>query len=120
VNRAILFLVACALGGLGGLLGSMFGAPLGKSGMWAGGVLGGLLASMLVARIALARRWIVQSQSWPTALGTAIGFLAACAVAVNTLSTPIGPIMSTLLIGAGALFGSGRSPGGADIHDHAA
>lgn len=119
MNRIGLFLVACALGGLGGLLGSMIGAPLGKSGMWAGGIICGFLASMLVARIALARRWIVQSQSWPTALGTAIGFLVACAVAVNTLSTPVGPIMSTLLIGIGALLGSVRAPASADI-DHAA
>jgi hypothetical protein len=112
MNRAILFLVACALGGLGGLLGSMIGAAFGKSGLWAGGVLGGLIASMLVAQIALARRWIVRSRFWPTAVGTAIGFLAACAVAVNTLSSPVGPVISTLLIGAGALFGSGRAPAG--------
>lgn len=117
MNRAILFLVACALGGLGGLLGSMVGAAFGKGGLWAGGVLGGLIASMLVARIALARRWIVQSRFWPTAVGTAIGFLAACAVAVNTLSSPVGPIMSTLLIGAGALFGSGRAPAGSTLRD---
>ena len=106
MNRVSLFLTACALGGLGGLLGSIVGAAFGKPGLWVGGVLGGLLASMLVARIAIARRWIVQSQSLSTALGTAIGFLAACAVAVNPLSSPVGPIMSTLLIGAGAVLGS--------------
>ena len=120
MNRAALFFVACALGGLGGAVGSIVGNAFGNGGLWAGGILGGLLASMLIARIALARRWIVRSQSWPTALGTAIGFLVACAVAVNTLSTPVGPIMSTLLIGAGALLGSGRAPSGADSRDHAA
>src|SRR5688500_16694784 len=98
----------------------MVGNAFGKGGLWAGGILGGLLASMLVARIALWRRWIVGSQSLPTALGTAIGFLLACAVAVNTLSTPIGPIMSTLLIGTGALLGSARAPSGADSRNHAA
>jgi hypothetical protein len=98
----------------------MVGHAFGKGGLWAGGILGGLLASMLVARIALWRRWIVRSQSWPTALGTAIGFLVACAVAVNTLSTPVGPIMSTLLIGAGAVLGGSRSPSAADLEDHAA
>lgn len=120
MNRAALFLVACALGGLGGAVGSMVGHAFGKGGVWAGGILGGLLASMLVARIAVWRRWIVRSQSWPTALGTAIGFLVACAVAVNTLSTPVGPLMSTLLIGAGALLGSVRAPSDTDFHDHAA
>ena len=120
MNRAALFVVACALGGLGGLVGSIVGAAFGKTGMWVGGVIGGLVASILVARIALARHWIAQSQSWRTTLGTAIGFLVACAVAVNTLSTPIGPILSTLLIGVGALLGSVRAASTANSPDHAA
>lgn len=108
MKRAALFLVACALGGVGGAVGSMVGHAFGTRGLWAGGILGGLLASMLVGRIAVWRHWIVQSQFWPTVLGTAVGFGVACAIAVNTLSSPIGPIMSTLLIGAGALLGSIR------------
>ena len=120
MKRGALFLVACVLGGIGGALGSMVGNAFGKSGLWAGGILGGLLASLLIARIALWRRWIVRSQLWPTALGAAIGFLVACAVAVNTLSSPIGPLMSTLLIGAGALLGTIRAASAADPHDHAA
>src|SRR5436190_14637368 len=110
MKRAALFFLACALGGAGGALGSMAGHVFGKTGLWAGGILGGLLVSMFVARIALWRRWIVRSQYWPTVLGTVTGFLLACAVVVNTLSTPIGPIMSTLLIGAGAVLGAIRSP----------
>ena len=106
MNRATLFFVACALGGVGGALGSMVGHAFGKGGLWAGGILGGLIASMLIARIAVWRHWIVRSQFWPTVLGAAIGFLAACAVAVNTLSSPIGPILSTLLVGAGAVIGA--------------
>jgi len=106
MNRVALFFVACALGGVGGALGSMAGHAFGKGGLWAGGILGGLLASILTARIALWRNWIVRSQLWPTTFGAAIGFLAACAVAVNTLSSPIGPILSTLLIGAGSVLGA--------------
>ena len=105
-NRAALFFIACALGGLGGALGSIAGHAFGKAGLYAGGILGGLIASMLVARIALWRHWIVRSQFWPTALGAAIGFLAACAIAANTLSSPIGPVLSTLLIGVGAVLGA--------------
>ena len=106
MNRVALFFLACALGGAGGALGSMVGHAFGKSGLWAGGILGGLLASMLVARIALWRGWIVRSQYWPTVLGAALGFLVACAIAVNTLNSPVGPVMSTLVIGAGAVVGS--------------
>lgn len=119
MKRVALFFLACALGGAGGALGSMAGHAFGKTGLWAGGILGGLLASMLVAQIAVWRRWIVRTQYWPTAFGTVIGFLVACAVVVNTLSTPIGPIISTLLIGAGAVLGSLRSPSAADVGDHA-
>ena len=110
VNRVGLFVVACVLGGAGGALGSMVGHSFGKSGLWADGIDGGFVASLLVARIALWRRWIIRSQYWPTSLGTALGFLAASAVAVKTLSSPIGPILSTLLIGAGAVIGAGRLP----------
>jgi hypothetical protein len=120
LNRVALFFLACVLGGAGGALGSIAGHAFGNAGLWAGGVLGGLLASMLVARIALWRRWIIRSQYWLTALGTAIGFLVACAIVVNTLSSPVGPIMSTLLIGAGAVLGSLRAGSAADPHDHAA
>jgi hypothetical protein len=106
MNRAALFFVACALGGVGGALGSIVGHAFGNRGLRAGGILGGLVASLLIARIALRRQWIARPQLWSTALGASIGFALACAVAANTLSSPIGPIMSTLLIGAGALLGS--------------
>jgi hypothetical protein len=106
MNRAALFFVASTLGGVGGALGSMVGHAFGTGGLWAGGILGGLMASALVARIAVWRHWIAPSQFWPTALGAAIGFLAACAVAVNTLSSPIGPVLSALLIGAGSVLGA--------------
>jgi hypothetical protein len=120
MNRIALFLVACAVGGLGGALGSIAGHSFGKNGLWAGGILGGLLASVLIARIALWRRWIVRSRYWLTVLGAAIGFLLACAVAVKTLSSPVGPILSTLLIGVGAVLGSIRAPSASDPQDHPA
>ena len=109
MKRVALFLVACILGGAGGAVGSMFGHAFGHAGVWAGGILGGILASLLTARIALWRGWIGQAQYWPTALGAAVGFLLACVIAVNSLSSPVGPITSTLLIGTGAVLGSLRS-----------
>jgi hypothetical protein len=41
----------------------------------------------------------------PTAIGAMIGFLTAALIAVNTLSSPIGPVTSTLLTGVGGLAG---------------
>ncbi|MFL5604585.1 MAG: hypothetical protein ACJ77R_14405 [Gemmatimonadaceae bacterium] len=106
MNRVALFITACILGGLGGAVGSMVGHAFGSAGLWLGGVVGGLLASMATARVALWRHWIVRTQLWPTAFGAAIGFLLAAGIAVKTLSSPIGPIVSTLLIGSGALIGA--------------
>jgi Mg/Co/Ni transporter MgtE len=101
-----LFLVASVLGGAGGALGSMVGHSFGKGGIWVGGILGGILASILGARIALWRGWISRAQLWPTTVGTVIGFFLACIVVVNTLSSPVGPLLTTLIIGAGALVGA--------------
>lgn len=99
------FIAACVLGGLGGFLGSVVGAAFGQRGLFIGGFLGGLAMALVSARLAIWRKWIVEKQFWPTAVGAALGFLAAATVAVNTLSTPIGPILSTSLTGLGALAG---------------
>jgi hypothetical protein len=120
MNRLALFILACPLGGLGGALGSAAGHAFGKLGLWAGGILGGLVASMLIGRIALWQRWIVRSQYRLTVLGTLTGFVLASLVAVNTLSNPIGPVLSTALIGAGAVLGSICAPATADLHDSTA
>ena len=107
MNRVFLFLVACILPGIGGAVGSMVGNAFGRDGLWTGGVVGGLLASVLVAWIARRAGWIGPARFAGTALGTAAGFLAAAAIAVKTLSSPIGPLLSTMLAGFGALAGSG-------------
>lgn len=102
----LLFIVSCFLGGLGGLLGSIVGHAAGSRGLWVGGVLGGLLGSVAAAAVARARKWIGPSQFRMTAIGAAVGFLVAAAIAVNTLGSPVGPILSTALIGIGAIVGS--------------
>lgn len=105
--RLKLLVTACVLGGLGGLLGSVAGASFGQRSLLVGGFLGGILIAPLSARVALWRHWIDRPQYWPTTIGTALGFAAAALVAVNTLSSPIGPIVSTTLTGIGALIGRG-------------
>jgi fructose-specific phosphotransferase system IIC component len=106
MKRFLLFVLACVLPGLGGAVGSIAGNAFGKTGLWTGGVLGGLLASLLVAWLATKMNWIPREQRRATALGTAVGFLLAAGVAVNTLSSPVGPALSTMLAGLGALVGS--------------
>jgi len=108
VRSLFLFLLGSALPGFGGAVGSIVGHRFGTTGLWAGGVVGGLLASVAVAWIATRVRWIGPAQRWSTALGTAIGFLIAAAIAARTLSSPVGPILSTGLAGLGTVIGSRR------------
>src|SRR5215216_5917128 len=100
-----LFLLLTVAGGAGGMVGSIVGAAAGKRGLFIGGVIGGLIAAPLASFLAARLGWIDRRETRGTALGAAFGFLAAAAVAVNTLSSPIGPILSTLLVGAGGLVG---------------
>ncbi|AHG93729.1 hypothetical protein J421_6194 (plasmid) [Gemmatirosa kalamazoonensis] len=102
-----LFVVSCLLGGLGGAVGSIVGHAFGTRGLYVGGIVGGLLAALLTAALAVWRRWVARDRYWATAAGAAAGFLAAALVAVNTLSSPVGPVLSTALIGIGALVGGG-------------
>ena len=104
--RLRLFLTTCLLGGIGGFLGSVAGAFVGQTALFVGGVLGGVLMAPLSAQIALWRGWIAPAQYWATAIGAGVGFLAAAVVAVNTLTSPVGPALSPVLVGLGALAGS--------------
>lgn len=81
-----------------------------------GGFIGGLLLVVVGGYVADRLHWIRRGQRLWAILGGAFGFAAACMVALATLSSPIGPILSTLLVGSGALLGTlvGRS-----AHDEA-
>ena len=103
------FVAMCLLGGLGGFVGSVIGGAFGPRSLFVGGFVGGIVIAPLSARIAVWRHWISPPQYWATTLGAAVGFLAAAFVAVNTLSSPIGPVLSTTLTGLGALVGSRRA-----------
>jgi hypothetical protein len=100
-----LFLLLIAAGGAGGVIGSMFGAAAGKRGLFIGGFVGGLIAAPLASYLAARLRWIDPRDVKGTALGAALGFLAAAMIAINTLNSPLGPVLATLLVGAGGIVG---------------
>ena len=106
VNRLWLFITAKVFGGFGGFLGSVLGGGLGKTGLFVGGFVGGIAIAPLTALVARKRGWIDHSRLWTVAVGAALGFVAAAVIAVNTLSSPVGPVLSTTLIGLGALAGA--------------
>ena len=99
----VFFVAMCVLGGFGGFAGSVIGGAFGKTGLFVGGFLGGVVIAPLSAKLAVARGWIAPTQYWPVTAGAALGFVAAATVAINTLSSPIGPALSTLLTGLGAI-----------------
>lgn len=106
VNKLWLFISASVFGGFGGFLGSVLGGGIGPEALFAGGFVGGVAIAPLTALVARKRGWIEHSRFWYVAGGAALGFLAAAAIAVNTLSTPVGPVLATSLIGIGALAGA--------------
>ena len=107
MKRVSLFVVSTILTGALAAIGSMAGHFSGpRHGVMLGGVLGGVIGATLSSRVAVRLKWISREDSFPTTLGAAIGFLAAAFIAMKTLSSPIGPILSSLLIGIGALIGS--------------
>jgi hypothetical protein len=105
-DRVLLFTVSCSLGGAGAVLGSIVGNAAGKRGLFAGALVGGLVGASGSSFVARWRGWIRPAQLRSTALGATIGFLVAALIATQTLRSPIGPVLSTSLIGAGALLGA--------------
>jgi hypothetical protein len=107
MKRIFLFVVStiltAALAAIGSMAGHFFGSHLG---VMLGGIFGGLFGATLSARIAERLEWIASENFYPTMFGAVIGFLAAAVIATRTLSSPAGPVFSSLLIGAGALVGS--------------
>jgi hypothetical protein len=106
MKKVWLFLAMWIFGGLGAAVGSMVGHAFGSRGLFIGAVVGGLLAIALIAQFGVWRGWISKSQTSMTMLGAALGFLVAAVIATRTLSSPIGPILSSLLIGVGAVLGA--------------
>ena len=100
-----LFALLVIAGGAGAFVGSVLGNAFGRTGLFAGGVIGGASASAAAAFVAAWLKWIRIDERVATACGAAVGFLAAALIAVNTLSSPVGPVASTLLTGVGGLVG---------------
>jgi hypothetical protein len=100
-----LFVLLVLAGGVGAFVGSVLGNAFGRTGLFAGGAIGGAAATAAAAYLAAWLKWIEKDERAWTACGAVAGFLAAALIAVNTLSSPVGPVLSTLLTGAGGLIG---------------
>jgi hypothetical protein len=108
MRRFWLFALVSALGAVGAFLGSVVGNAAGRVGLFAGALLGGALAVVAAVRLAARLRLIAPTRIPHATLGGLGGFALAALIAVNTLSSPMGPILSVALIGLGAVFGAVR------------
>ena len=105
MKRARLFVFLIGTVVVTTLAGSAAGRALGHRGLFVGALFGGVLGSCAAAFLGGRFRWIPAPAIKATALGTVVGFLLAAAIAINTLQSPVGPVLSTLLIGLGGLAG---------------
>lgn len=107
MRRVFLFITAMILCGLGGMGGSMLGHGIADDvGLIFGGVIGVLITAVATGYLASAARWISVEQRKRTIIWTAAGSVIASLIATHSLSNPVGPILSTMLAGIGALIGS--------------
>lgn len=113
---AKLFGLEVLLGGAGAVAGSMLGNALGRGGVLTGAVVGGVALVVVAGHLACRFGWIRPAERFWVIGGGIAGFLVACLVTLATLSSPVGPLLSSLMIGIGALLGAlfGRSPHGED------
>lgn len=109
-----LFVLETLIGAAGAVAGSMLGNAFGRGGLLVGAAILGGAAVIAAGYLACRLGWIHRRERLWVVAGGLAGFGVACLVALATLSSPAGPIASSLLIGVGAVLGTvlGRSPHG--------
>jgi hypothetical protein len=107
--RPKLFLAASILAAALAVVGSMAGHLVSTTGIFVGGLLGGTLGVALAVALARWRAWVTRPGAVTTGVGGLIGFYTAAALTVTHLSSPVVPILSTALIGLGAVLGNALS-----------
>ena len=86
----------------------MIGAAFGRLPLFTFALMGGAIASVGAVRIAVWRGWIPPDRRSRVMVGAVIGFVLAAIIATQTLSSPIGPVASSLLIGVGVVLANRR------------
>ena len=104
-----LILLLSVVTGLCAAIASMIGHNFGQNALIVSAILGGLGGVALATLLASRLHFISPNQRRTTFIGGTVGFALASIIATQTLSSPIGPMLSTFLIGLGGLLGSRRS-----------
>jgi hypothetical protein len=106
MRHAKVFILLTIAAGAFAVAGSALGAAVAHPALFAAGIAGGLIGCLVGASLARRLKWIPPSTTKFVAIGACVGFAAAAAIAMNTLHSPLGPILSSLLVGVGGLIGS--------------
>ncbi|HYE95767.1 MAG TPA: hypothetical protein VD962_06125 [Rubricoccaceae bacterium] len=101
-----LFVTSCLLCGALAVGGSILGNAFGPSGLIAGALVGGGLGVVAAAWVGKRRGWLPPSAFGAAVGGGLAGFAVAATVAWLNAHTPVIPVLSTALVGAGAILGS--------------
>ena len=114
MKAAGVFIVLVIAAGMGAAVGSALGSLIAPRVLFVGGTIGGVTGSWLGAWLSARMNWIAERDTLAVALGATLGFACAVLIAVNTLHTPVRPMLSTLLVGVGGLAGRclSRAPEG--------
>ena len=105
MKRLYLFLLTCGLSGTLAVIGSILGNAFGSTGLFAGALVGGVSGVGVAGWIGRGRLFGAEA-FWAVVVGGVIGFGLAAWIATSNLHTPVIPILSTGLVGAGAVVGS--------------
>jgi hypothetical protein len=95
--------------GICAAVGSMLGHAFPRPGLFVGGILGGLAGVYASVRLTGWLGWVAPSEEAGALLGGVLAFGVAAVIAVSTIHTPVGPVASGALVGAGVLLGAGAS-----------
>ena len=72
-------------------------------------ILGGVAGVYGSVRLAGWLGWLATSEQGGALIGGLLAFGLAAIIAVSTIHTPVGPVLSGALVGAGVLLGAGAS-----------
>jgi len=110
--KPLLTLLVTWLGtGFGAFVGSVLGNAGGKLGLSLGAIAGGAIGVLAAVHFARRLGWLPAAETSGAFVGGLIGFAVAIPLTVTHMGTPVVPVLSCGLAGAGALIGAGVSRG---------
>ena len=101
------FVLVWLLAGGFAIIMSIIVGGLGRPFLYVGAIIGGAMGVAIGVWLSVLLRWLERDESRLATVGGIVGFLVAAPIAALNLHTPVTPILSCALAGAGALVGAG-------------